>query len=518
MRRTRCPNCRTNAECTHTKGTPQLPTVDSVKAGQAHVTAVFSTSTIYIPSNDPDVSHQRLLDVCSYARSLEEKLASLTPRTDADLPFTLLSPGGPGDVSEPFYGPLSSVTLTRAAMQHIQWSIAPEAILEQYECNVRIYPWQKPTSHPSPQVFPEDDLLKDLVKIYFRQINPILDILHFPTFAHNIANGVHLRDLTFGAVVLAVCAVASRYSDDERVFLDGAEQSCGWKWFRQVQEPFSLMHSPEPSLHLLQLVLLSIAYLGGTASAEEMWNLSGLGIRLAHGAGLHQRSAYRRMHPLTAELCKRAFWSLVSVDLLVGAVTGRPNMMRPTDVDIEWPLDCEHEGWEGPNAVQVPSEKASIHAHLSVHVRLMMIYGRIQSNVSDGQMCSEDAVAELDSELNKWVDTIPEHLKWDPLQENQIFFDQSTALYAMYYFAQILIHRPFIRTPGEADVEKSRFPSLAICATAARACAHVLDVHARRGRGLLHLSFVVIALFDSAVLLLVNVWNVLGRTARTPTE
>ena len=36
------------------------------------------------------------------------------------------------------------------------------------------------------------------------------------------------------------------------------------------------------------------------------------------------------------------------------------------------------------------------------------------------------------------------------------------------------------------SLSKTQFPSLAICANAARSCGHVLDVQARRGRGLLH--------------------------------
>ncbi|KAJ7696764.1 hypothetical protein B0H17DRAFT_869514, partial [Mycena rosella] len=92
---------------------------------------------------------------------------------------------------------------------------------------------------------------------------------------------------------------------------------------------------------------------------------------------------------------------------------------------------------------------------------------------------------QLSSALNNWIDAIPEHLRWDPNQENQIFLNQSAALYASYYQAQILIHRPFIPAPGKD------FPSLAICANAAWSCRHVMDVQTRRSRRLLHLPSVM---------------------------
>jgi hypothetical protein len=44
-------------------------------------------------------------------------------------------------------------------------------------------------------------------------------LLHRPTFEKEIAEGLHKRNATFGAVVLVVCAIGSRYSDDPRVQL-----------------------------------------------------------------------------------------------------------------------------------------------------------------------------------------------------------------------------------------------------------------------------------------------------------
>jgi hypothetical protein len=64
-----------------------------------------------------------------------------------------------------------------------------------------------------------------------------MPLLHRPTFGKSVANGLHLKDNSFGAIVLLVCALGSRYSDDPRVFLEGSDSThtCGWKWFIQVQ-------------------------------------------------------------------------------------------------------------------------------------------------------------------------------------------------------------------------------------------------------------------------------------------
>jgi hypothetical protein len=196
--------------------------------------------------------------------------------------------------------------------------------------------------------------MEALIQIYFDQINPLLDILHYPSFSDSVADGQHFRDRDFGAVVLAICALASRYSDDPRVFEGASEHSCGWKWFRQIR-PLRATFSPEPSLYHLQTIsvcrLLPPSSIGLTfqpsaihpvprrlfqsrgnlvkslslfptplPSSLYLRILAGLGIRFAQGAGAHNRTGYARMKPLEAELYKRVFWVLVTT-------VGRPNQL-----------------------------------------------------------------------------------------------------------------------------------------------------------------------------------------------
>lgn len=150
--------------------------------------------------------------------------------------------------------------------------------------------WENLDSDASPRAFPEADLMEALMKIYFDQINPLFGVLHSPSFRTSLADGLHLRDRNFGSLVLVVCALGSRYSDDPRVFLDGeyTEHSCGWKWFCQV-EPFKALSSLDQSLHRLQWITvrtafsaiplyniqthaqLSVLYLAGTSNPAGCW-------------------------------------------------------------------------------------------------------------------------------------------------------------------------------------------------------------------------------------------------------
>lgn len=95
--------------------------------------------------------------------------------------------------------------------------------------------WERATMQEEayePLDFPDDDLLRHLTDVYFDVPNTLFPVLHRPTFERELREGLHKRDWYFGAVVLMVCASASRYTDDPRVLLPGTsdQRSAGWKW------------------------------------------------------------------------------------------------------------------------------------------------------------------------------------------------------------------------------------------------------------------------------------------------
>ena len=106
--------------------------------------------------------------------------------------------------------------------------------------------------------FPPTDLLNSLVDLYFQKCNLYLPLLHRPTLEKGISDGLHLTDEGFGSVLLLVCALGARFSDDPRVILQGSnsQHSAGWEWFRQVQWIRRSLLSP-PRLYDLQVACVS---------------------------------------------------------------------------------------------------------------------------------------------------------------------------------------------------------------------------------------------------------------------
>ncbi|KAJ3518694.1 hypothetical protein NM688_g9402 [Phlebia brevispora] len=270
---------------------------------------------------------------------------------------------------------------------------------------------------------------------------------------------------------------------------------------------------------------LLAAFLNGSSSPQVSWPLIGVGLRLAQARGAHRKKVYDGGPTVETELLKRAFWSLVMVDRSMSSALGRPCGIQDEDFDVDLPLECDDEYWlnDDPSlAFKQPAGKPSQIAFFNCCIRLHQIhafalrtiYSINKSKANFGRVghgWEEQIVSELDSALNKFVDSIPEHLRWNPHQKNILFLNQSALLYAQYYNVQITVHRRFIPSPGKPS--RFPFPSLAICTNAARSCVHVLDVQYQRVRKEhpenreRYVIAPISAMFNAGMVLLLNIWG-----------
>ncbi|KAK1222318.1 Gypsy retrotransposon integrase-like protein 1 [Marasmius sp. AFHP31] len=386
-------------------------------------------------------------------------------------------------------------------------------------------PWQQTLKIKVPPfIFPEDDLFRDLINLYFTRHNPFFPLLHQPTFERLVAEGLHLRDRSFGATVLAVCAIASRQSNDPRAFCEGttSEHSLGWKYFQQIPLIRDSFTEP-PTLYDIQLYSLAVYFLQTASTPEAAWTLVGVGVRSAQEMGFNRRNTSSGK-TVEDELWKRALWILVTMDLFMCVPMGRPRATTPTDFDCELPSECDDEYWENPDPGQAfvqPQGKPSVLSFFVMLLKLLNIADFAQRTLYPFQKTQwsgmgisgldwkQKAVIELDSALNQFMDQIPDHLKWDPKVSNHIFFQQSAMLYSTYHWVQIQVHRPFIPRPGQEPILP--FPSLAICSSAARKIIHILEtMNSRVDRGMIALDmgpYPSMSLLVSALILLVNIWR-----------
>ncbi|KAJ6557304.1 fungal-specific transcription factor domain-containing protein [Mycena vulgaris] len=177
-------------------------------------------------------------------------------------------------------------------------------------------PWEKEEYDQRPQyVYPASDLIASLLDLYFTHVHPTFPLLHRPSFERSVAEELHLKDVQFGAGLLVVLGLASRYSDDPRVFVEGdAALSAGWKFVKQVQIVRKVF---EPTLYDVQFYCLMVLFSLGTSAPQSSWLYLGLGIRSLQHRGEHRRKTKDKVFDPEEERWKRAFWYGVCNHLLI---------------------------------------------------------------------------------------------------------------------------------------------------------------------------------------------------------
>ncbi|KAJ3799008.1 fungal-specific transcription factor domain-containing protein, partial [Lentinula aff. detonsa] len=512
---------------------------DKFEFAKSRIADILSPSAPYELPSDPVVTLKILTEISSYARSLEEELKEQSntsvyplysvPNTHVEQEKYLHVEMEVSDtikrlerlgVQESFFGKDSQLALVKAAMSvRNEYTSEGNALGSKSPEFWDVFPWQElhdPTRDLPPLVFPDADLLNCLVDFYFKERNVHMPLLHQATFENGIRNGLHKSDRDFGELVLSVCALGARYSDDLRVYAHvETKHSLGWPYFSQIVLMQDLTHSS--ALYRVQIIINALMFLESTSVPGICWPLLGLAVRFAQIVGAHRRDFFGPKPTVTGELWKRAVWCLVCIDTFMSSFLGRPKATNPADYDLDLLIDCDDKYWlqPGDQAFQQPLGKPSTISAWRHFLKLLDIFGLAQRSLyavrkperwASNASWDENIVSELNSALNEWADTVPEHIRWDPHRQTSLFFVQSASLYSCYYWVLIQIHRPLIFVPGKGRGSGMKYSSLAVCANAARSCVHVLDRLHSRGGGHAYPSTHV-SIFNSAIILLLNLWG-----------
>ncbi|GAA5925767.1 hypothetical protein JCM3775_001495 [Rhodotorula graminis] len=384
----------------------------------------------------------------------------------------------------------------------------------------------------SPAPLPPQDLARRLVDDFFSQIGTMCPFLHRAYFEDGIRNGLLHSDKSFLGLYYSVLAMGARFVDDPRLdtglgtaAADGANNemhhargySFFWASLSASRDPFR-----PASLWDLQAAVLQILWLTASTGFVTAWTFIGFAVRRAVDVGAHREARTRWTNsPMQDQLRKRAFHCLCLHDRFISSALGRPVAISDDDMDVAAPLDISDDdlvAWERaaqlallrrePPPPPPPASTASastiwtcvIEMHGIMGRALKLLYG-LKRDKSQEQTIK--AVAELDQALNRWIQTVPPHLAWNPARQNDVELGTSAWFMSTYFQTQILIHREFV---SPARSRALGFPSLAICTNAARAMANVLDTLRQRNLFGKVWTWAPIAAVTSGLMLLLGVF------------
>ncbi|KAF7368320.1 Zn(2)-C6 fungal-type domain-containing protein [Mycena venus] len=369
---------------------------------------------------------------------------------------------------------------------------------------------------PHTWTFPDNSLMESLVSLYFLNVNCFIPVLHRPIFEECLKHRLHMSHPGFGTVVLLVCALGSLYlTGPDPTKVD--RETMAWKWYNQVEMCGHFL-CQLPTLYDLQAYCLAAQFLHCTSNPRFAWIIVGFALRLVQDVALHRGKPRGPTITADEELEKRALWTLLFLDTQISGFLGRYAALDVVEIDISLPCECDDDYWRSSGPGFQPPDKPSVLAFFNCllqlyrifHFTIRSLYTTRASHLRSRTINDlPDIAMELDSALDKWFCTIPEHLLWNQDQSSSLFFDQSAVLNCFYCYTRILINRPSI--PGLFSMPPPSFENpiaLEICVEAARSCIEVADTHRqRRSDSCYPLFFSQGPVFTAATILIIGHWS-----------
>ncbi|CCF43026.1 fungal specific transcription factor [Colletotrichum higginsianum] len=294
------------------------------------------------------------------------------------------------------------------------------------------------------------------------------------------------RDFYSPCLLYALLALASMISLDRGVTRYSASpDGVVGEGFAKRARALLDLELDHPKITTVQAALVLGCRYGSMKDNSLGWMYSGIAFRMASKLGLHldqtKAVASGQMTSEMAELRRRVFWGCHIEDNLFSAYCGRPNSFMEWDITVAVP-DRPLEYFAQNKSDLSP---ALLHATSTLSVlcsKVLVGIHRQRSQSIAGGLRSK--ASQLHRELWKWRQDLPEALTWScDRNVNNSTQPQVFVLHLHFYFALILLHRPFLRFPREPNdsrnnnVEPSQ--SSTTCATAAANITKLLSNYKR---------------------------------------
>lgn len=181
----------------------------------------------------------------------------------------------------------------------------------------------------------------------------------------------------------------------------------------------------KPYRYLIEALVFHLH--GDFCQAKEtdvsVWILVGVITRLAMRMGYHRDSKmFPNITPFQGEM-RRRIWTFVrQADLLFSFQVGLPSMLRTADSDTELPRNLYDDDFD-EDCKELPPPRPSTEptpiSFLITKASLSIPFGHVIEHTSSIQSGSYDKTMEIDAELRRARDMIPEHLVIRPIEDCQ---------------------------------------------------------------------------------------------------
>jgi hypothetical protein len=317
--------------------------------------------------------------------------------------------------------------------------------------------------------------LESLIGAYFDHINPDFPVLHEASFREAYEGWIAspgTADPAWLCSFLCVLLLARRVA---RVTFPEEQERL---WWRRVQSllPVVIFTS---SVMAVEAMMLAAMHLHNTNHRDACWNLTGTAVRVAFAIGLHQDKVSTMQTPLARELRKRLWWTLYAFEQMQVSSYDRPSAIEHPGSKIS----CPNERIIGM-ASYCPPDYCKWFNRLVVHLGSACrapktIKPRSSEESYVGPLSPAAAVLR---DMERWQDTIPQHLRMEALATAPPAFQRPLLLlHGLYHYTVIvlcraaLLARASILSKDGRDSPNAALTAMAdSCAESGRALARIL--------------------------------------------
>ncbi|OQU94074.1 Fungal specific transcription factor domain-containing protein isoform 2 [Cladophialophora immunda] len=201
--------------------------------------------------------------------------------------------------------------------------------------------------------------------IYADRVDPVMKILHIPTFWSSLTNALQHPQETpnsLKAAMFGFClATVSALDDDECQSLLGGPRPAMLARYRTIARQ-ALMNAGFPhTSSVMTLRAFSLFLIGVRTSLrhDTQYILSGVAVRLALKMGLHRDGESLGLSLFETEMRRRLWWHIVHIDFRAADMLGMRPCRDLSIGDTKVPLNVEDEEF-GPDMVEPPLERGGI--------------------------------------------------------------------------------------------------------------------------------------------------------------
>ncbi|KAJ9048800.1 hypothetical protein DSO57_1031281 [Entomophthora muscae] len=369
-----------------------------------------------------------------------------------------------------------------------------------------------PASQPPDYTLPDEDVISELIQLFFSITHPTIRFVHKPTLASRLDSDNKPYLLLNG-----IFALSARFSKHPKVATPGRPQYLNGDIFAQrLLSHLSPALLSQPTLDTVQALILLGLHEYGMMMGFSSWSYIGIAIRLAQQLGLHMIDSYHNKDTfahrpgsedwLMTECKRRTWWGCFVADRFASSLVGRSVYIDLRDCLVQLPSGDAQ--WDhrfavisqlAPTTLEELADFGSdisgsrtVFCNLSAHfIGLMDLSGKVTRYLMHraAHLHPYDSdyqeLMQLDMLIAKWFDGLPikfhkpqdflaPHLPTEDLGTD--IFRAVSCMFAMYHEAVIALHRGNLAHAQRAEDGQAMVAhSKARCIEAANNIAQLVD-------------------------------------------